>query len=438
MDSSSRILKLALLADTAGFSSGLNKAQNQTKTFGQKVGDTAKKIGKAFAVAGVAIAGMAAKLAIDGVKAAIADEKAQVKLATTLKNTTNASAKQTKQVEAYIDKLQRASGVADDKLRPSLEKLLVATGKISKAQKLQGLAMDIAAGTGKDLDTVSLALAKAYNGNLGSLTRLGIKLDESIIKNKDFNAAQKELNKTFSGQSAAAADTMAGKFARFNIAVDEAKESIGVALMPTIEKMVNYLNSPKGQKVITDFAESFATAMQAVAKVLPGIIKHISSLVKKVGSGGISAVLKDDPALAAAALAYGAGFIAGGPTGGAIAALAAYAGGSYLQNNQRSAESAAEVSNLLVGKSQVQLDAAAAANRFDPRYGQVGGGYTGSNFLGGVGKIGSKRANNYATNNITVIVNGAADSRESARAIERTLKKVQLNGGSIKGIEGFN
>lgn len=438
MDSSSRILKLALLADTANFSSGLNKAQGQTKTFGQKVGDTAKKIGKAFAVAGVAIAGMAAKLAIDGVKAAIADEKAQVKLATTLKNTTNASAKQTKQVEKYIDKLQRASGVADDKLRPSLEKLLVATGKISKAQKLQALAMDIAAGTGKDLDSVSLALAKAYGGNIGALSRMGVVLDESIIKNKDFGAAQKELDKLFGGQSAAAAETMEGKFKRFNIAIDEAKESIGVALMPTIEKMVDYLNSPKGQKVVTDFAEAFADAIQLMAKYLPGVVKEVSKLVGKVSKQGLMAGLLSDPKVAVAAAAYGAGFIAGGPAGGAVAAIAAYAGAKGLETyGENVSGDLSGAAALMSGNALGQLQASGGSgkkikikkNNFSPNWMEElqsnPQALAASNAMYGIGTV-------------NIVVNGAADSRESARAIERTLKKLQLNGGSLKGIEGFN
>lgn len=433
-----RTLKLALLADTSKFGTNLNKAQNQTKTFGQKVGDTAKKIGKAFAIAGAAVAGMAAKLAIDGVKAAIEDQKAQVKLATTLKNTTKASNSQIKSVEKYIDKLQRASGVSDEKLRPSLEKLLVATGKVGKAQKLQALAMDIAAGTGKDLDTVSLALAKAYNGNLGSLTRLGIKLDDSIIKNKDFNAASKELNKTFTGQSAAAAETMEGKFKRFNIAIDEAKESIGVALMPTIEKMVDYLNSPKGQKVVTDFAEAFADAIQLMAKYLPGVVKEVSKLVGKVSKQGLMAGLLSDPKIAVAAAAYGAGFIAGGPAGGAVAAIAAYAGAKSL------GEAAENIGNdtsgaaaWMSGNPLGQLQASGGSGKkikikkanysenwlaelnANPQARQA------SNVMAGVGTV-------------NIVINGAADSRESARAIERTLKKLNLNGGSLKGIEGFN
>lgn len=328
-----RVLKMALLADTSKFTTGLNKAEKETKSFSGKMKSSAMAIGKSFAVAGVAIAGMAAKLAVDGVKAAIADQKSQVMLAKTLQNTTHASDKQTKAVENYIDKLQRATGVADDKLRPSLAKLLTATGSITKAQKLQGLAMDISAGTGKDLETVSLALAKAYSGNLGSLTRLGIKLDDTIIKNKDFDAAAKELNKTFGGQSAAAAATMEGKIQRLNIAFEEAKEQIGYALLPVIEDFVGYLTSPEGQKAVTDFAEAFANAMKSIAQVLPGIVQNMSKLVKNVSKYGLAQGLMMDPQIQAAALAYGAALIYTGPQGAAIAALAAYAAaGSFMSS----------------------------------------------------------------------------------------------------------
>ena len=241
MNTSSRTMKLALLADTAQFSRGLKGAVKQTTSFGDKVKGIAKSIGLAFAGATVAVAGFAVKLGIDAVKAAIADQKSQVILAKTLQNTTKATKTQTAAVEKYITKLSLATGVADDKLRPSLSKLLTATGSITKAQKLQALALDISAGTGKDLETVSLALAKAYGGNLGSLTKLGVKLDAGTIKSKDFDAAAKELNKTFGGQSAAAAETMQGRMERMTVAFDEAKESIGYALLPTFTTFVDWL-----------------------------------------------------------------------------------------------------------------------------------------------------------------------------------------------------
>jgi len=112
-------------------------------------------------------------------------------------------------------------------------------GKVGKAQKLQALAMDIAAGTGKDLDTVSLSLAKAYSGNLGSLTRLGIKLDESIIKTKDFDAATDQLQKLFGGSAAANTETLAGKLAILKETFGELQENVGVKFIPILKRVVD-------------------------------------------------------------------------------------------------------------------------------------------------------------------------------------------------------
>jgi len=102
-------------------------------------------------------------------------------------------------------------------------------------------ALDISAATGKDLGTVSLALAKAHNGQIGALTRLGIPMDKNIIKTKDFHAAMKVLTKTFGGSAKDATNTMAGKFAILQQNLQETKESIGKALMPMVTKMADYV-----------------------------------------------------------------------------------------------------------------------------------------------------------------------------------------------------
>ncbi len=190
-----RSLKLALLADTKNFIQGLDKADKETRTFSNKLDDALKKGAAAFLAVGAAAGAMAIKIGIDAVKAAIEDEKAQKSLAITLKNTTKATDAQVKSVEDYIDKTARATGVADDQLRPSLDRLVRSTQDVTKAQKLQQLALDIAAGTGKDLATVTEALGKAYDGNLGALKRIGVPLDENIIKTKDFDAATKAMIK---------------------------------------------------------------------------------------------------------------------------------------------------------------------------------------------------------------------------------------------------
>ena len=235
-----RTLKLALLADTKNFIDGLDKADKETKTFSNKLDDALQKGAAAFLAVGAAAGAMAIKIGIDAVKAAVEDEKAQKSLAITLRNTTKATDAQVKAVEDYIDKTARASGIADDVLRPSLDRLLRSTSDITKAQKLQTLALDIAAGTGKDLATVTEALGKAYDGNLGALKRIGVPLDENIVKTKDFDAATKALSETFAGQAAAAAETFAGRMARIKIAIDEAKEQLGQALLPLLERFARF------------------------------------------------------------------------------------------------------------------------------------------------------------------------------------------------------
>ena len=235
-----RTLKLALLADTKNFIDGLDKADRETKTFSNKLDDALQKGAAAFLAVGAAAGAMAIKIGIDAVKAAVEDEKAQKSLAITLKNTTKATDAQVKAVEDFIDKTARATGVADDQLRPSLDRLLRSTQDITKAQKLQTLALDISAGTGKDLATVTEALGKAYDGNLGALKRIGVPLDENIVKTKDFDAATKALSETFAGQADAAAETFAGRMARIKIAIDEAKEQLGQALLPLLERFAKF------------------------------------------------------------------------------------------------------------------------------------------------------------------------------------------------------
>ena len=235
-----RTLKLALLADTKNFIDGLDKADKETKTFSSKLDNALQKGAAAFLAVGAAAGAMAIKIGIDAVKAAVEDEKAQKSLAITLKNTTKATDAQVAAVEDYIDKTARATGIADDQLRPSLDRLVRSTQDVTKAQKLQTLALDIAAGTGKDLATVSEALGKAYDGNLGALKRIGVPLDENIVKTKDFDKAVVALTETFAGQADAAAETFAGRLARIKIAIDEAKEQLGQALLPLLERFARF------------------------------------------------------------------------------------------------------------------------------------------------------------------------------------------------------
>ena len=237
-----RTLKLALLADVQKFLGGMNDAQMGTKSLSSKVGQYSKAMAKSFALAGVAAGAYAIKIGVDGVKAAIEDEKSQATLAQALKNTTDATDAQIAATEKYVSATQIRYGVSDVKLRASLGSLVRATGDVTEAQKLNNLALDISAATGKDLETVSITLAKAYDGNFGSLKKLGIPLDEAILKSKDFNLVQGELVKLFGGAAAANTATYAGQLAIVTERFGEMKEAIGVSLLPQMKKLLENVN----------------------------------------------------------------------------------------------------------------------------------------------------------------------------------------------------
>lgn len=237
-----RTLKLNLLADVDQFNRSLKTADDSTQSFSQKIGKYSKAMAKSFAIAGAAAGALAIKIGIDGVKAAVEDEASQKQLAIALKNTTNATDAQIKATEEYVSATQIRYGVSDVKLRESLGNLTRATGDVTKAQQLNNLALDISAATGRDLSTVSLTLAKSYDGNFGALKKLGIPLDEAIIKSKDFNIVQAELVKLFGGAAQANTQTYAGQLAIVTERVSELKEGIGVGLLPVFGRLLENIN----------------------------------------------------------------------------------------------------------------------------------------------------------------------------------------------------
>jgi hypothetical protein len=279
-----RTLKLALLADTKDFIQGLDKADKESRSFSDKLGGALKTGALAFAALGAAAGAAAITIGVQAVKAAIEDEKAQLSLAQTLKNTTKATKDQIKGVEDYINKTALAKGVTDDQLRPSLDRLVRSTKDITKAQKLQQLALDISAGTGKDLATVTEALGKAYDGNLGALKRIGVPLDEAIVKSKDFNKAQEVLAKTFAGQSDIAANSFAGRMERVKIAIDEAKESIGAALLPILEKLLGFITE-KALPFLNKFVEGFQNVTKSVDVDLGGALQYLQKIFTPIFNG---------------------------------------------------------------------------------------------------------------------------------------------------------
>lgn len=223
-----------ILGDGKSLTKSLKQASQDAMTFGDKVAASTKRMA---VPAAAAFAGLSAA-AVTFARAAAEDQRAQALLAQQLRQTTGATNLQIAATEEFISRLSMASGVADDELRPALAQLVRATGDVGKAQQLLKMGLDISAGSGRSLSTVVQALSRASQGQFTALRRLGVPLDENIIKTKDFDAVLRVLSNTFGGQADVAANTAEGRMRRFGVAVDEAKESIGAALLPALEAIL--------------------------------------------------------------------------------------------------------------------------------------------------------------------------------------------------------
>jgi len=257
----SRTLKLSILGDIDNLKKSLTQGTTEVSTFGDKITKFGKIAGAAFLAAGVAAAAYAGKLLIDGVKSAIEDEAAQAKLATTLQNVTNATDAQVAAIESQILKTSLLTGKTDNELRPSFERFLRATKDSEEALKLQQVALDVAAGSGKSLEAVTNAMSKAAEGNAGSLAKLGVGLTAAQLKTMSLDEITKSLATTLAGQATVQADTFSGKMARLKVAIDEGKETVGSFLLDAITPMINTL----------------------VEKVIPAVSGFIESIGGKEG-----------------------------------------------------------------------------------------------------------------------------------------------------------
>jgi hypothetical protein len=293
-----RTLSLKILADIDDLKNKLNQADNAVETNSEKISAFGKKAAAAFAVAAAAAVAYGTKLAVDGVKAAIEDEAAQLRLANALRTATGATEGQIKATEDFILKTSLATGVADDSLRPAMQRLAVSTKDTGEAQRLLSLALDISKGKGIELETVANALGRAQDGNTTALGRLGLGLSKAELSTLSFTEVQAKLSDLYGGAAAANAETFQGKIDRLKVGFDEAKESLGTALLPQVEKFITFLNDV-GVPTLNAFiagltgdeglnaalnesqkgAASFGNAIRVVAGIISGFITFIREAI---------------------------------------------------------------------------------------------------------------------------------------------------------------
>jgi len=230
--------------DTKGF----DKAQKEFASLDGAGAKTGYALNKALVPAVAIVGGLAAGLGF-AAKAAAEDQKAQELLAQQLRTSAMATDDVIASNEQFISSMSKAFSVADDDLRPAMASLVRSTGSVEVAQGLMTTALDIAAATGTDLETVTLALGKAANGQTAALTKLDPSLKGVIDSSSTLDDITNALAVSFGGAATVAANSFEGRMKGMTIALDETKESIGAALLPALLGLLNIL------KPVADWAQ---------------------------------------------------------------------------------------------------------------------------------------------------------------------------------------
>ena len=243
-------------------SKAFKQAESSTAKLQKTVSNLAKTLGLALGTAAIIKFGKAS------VKAFAADDNAARSLSKTLENLGISTRYAGSTLNGYISRLEKQTGVLDDELRPAMDRLLRATGSVTKSQELLGLALDISAGTGKDLTAVSQALQKAYLGNTQALGRLGVGLTKAELTTSSFTQIQDRLNILFAGQAVDAANSYQGSLNKLTIASNNAKEAIGQGLIDAILILSDSNTVDPAVSAIEKIAQKIADLTRGIARFI--------------------------------------------------------------------------------------------------------------------------------------------------------------------------
>ena len=263
-------LVFKLLTDNSNLKRGIGNAKKELSGLDKATKQISSSMTKALGAVGLGLGlGQLVSGLKDAAKAAVEDSKAQAVLAASMVNTIGANEEQIKSTEAFIKSLELKTSILDDKLRPSYALLLRSTQDLAQSERLLTLATDVSAGSGKDLASVSSAIAKAYNGQFTSLNKLipGITAAADPIA---------ELERRFSGLAETAANN--DPFARMQVIFENIQEELGTYLLPYLEQFANYLASPEGTKQLEEIVKFLGEMIVGFGQVVDWIQKNVDKI----------------------------------------------------------------------------------------------------------------------------------------------------------------
>src|SRR5215813_605871 len=148
----------------------------------------------------------------DSVQSYASAEAAAKKMTVALQNQGTATPETIGHFNDLAAAFQNTTVYSDDLIN-EMQALLTQVGNVAPAQMEKALtaATDLASGLGIDLQSATMLVAKGLEGNVTSLKKYGVTIDEAALKTQGADAIFQAIQSRFGGQAAAELDTYAGK-----------------------------------------------------------------------------------------------------------------------------------------------------------------------------------------------------------------------------------
>ena len=221
---------------------GVSKTSKSSREAGKSMGMFSRGLGglaRGFGmVTGtVGLAGMGLGLA-EVIKSAENFQDVQKQMGVALKAAGVNVREGTKSLTEYSESLATRGGFTSPENLQGLTTFVRITHDVTKAEKLNTLATNIARGTHKSYSSAVRAVMMSESGRLTGLTRLGIILPKHASATK----ALAILQQRYAGSTKAYSDTAAGAMSDFQHTIEQLGEKVGAKLLPPLTQAFKWLN----------------------------------------------------------------------------------------------------------------------------------------------------------------------------------------------------
>ena len=247
-----------------------------------KLGDKLKSVAKVGAVAFLAVGAAAIKFGASSARAYAEAEASQSRLEDAFKRFPKLANANIESFRKLNTELARKTKFDDDAFASGQSVLASFDLTAKQLRQMTPLLADYAAKTGKDLPTAAKTLGKAFLGNTRALKDLGINVQLTGDKAKDYAIIQDALNKKVGGFATKEGKTAAGVAARLKNQFGELQEKIGAKLMPILLKFGNWMLD-KGIPALIKFGRWIGPKLGAAVDYVRGLFGRLKAMLKGNG-----------------------------------------------------------------------------------------------------------------------------------------------------------